>query len=136
MHTMFSAAPRDDAELVTASLAGDRDAFGQIVSRYQALVCSLAYSATSSVAQSEDMAQETFITAWQHLGQLRETSKLRAWLCGITRNLINRSLGRQEREPSHAAEPLDAAYESLAAVEALQGKLHPGPCRLEIAFTR
>jgi len=114
MNTMLSAAQRDDAELVTASLAGDRDAFGQIVSRYQALVCALAYSATGSLAQSEDTAQETFITAWQHLGQLRETSKLRAWLCGITRNLINRHLGRQGREPTHAAEPLDAAHESLA----------------------
>jgi hypothetical protein len=47
MNTMLSAAQRDDAELVTASLAGDRDAFGQIVSRYQALVCALAYSATA-----------------------------------------------------------------------------------------
>jgi len=114
MPTMFSASPRDDAELVNASLAGDRNAFGQIVSRYQALVCSLAYSATGSIAQSEDMAQETFITAWKNLAQLRETAKLRAWLCGIARNLINRSLGRQAREPSHAAEPLDAAHEAPA----------------------
>jgi RNA polymerase sigma factor (sigma-70 family) len=112
---MFSTAPRDDAELVSASLAGDRNAFGQIVSRYQALVCSLAYSATGSIAQSEDMAQETFITAWKNLQNLRETSKLRAWLCGIARNLINHSLGRQEREPSHGAEPLDAAHEAPAA---------------------
>ena len=86
---MLSAAQRDDTELVTASLAGDRDAFGQIVSRYQALICSLAYSATGSVRQSEDLAQETFVNAWQNLGQLRETSKLRSWLCGILRHRIS-----------------------------------------------
>jgi len=35
-----------DAELVAQSLTGNRDAFGLIVSRYQSLVCSIAYSAT------------------------------------------------------------------------------------------
>jgi len=46
-----------DSELVQRSLLGDREAFGQIVSRYQALICSLAYSATGSLSQSEDLAQ-------------------------------------------------------------------------------
>ena len=45
-----------DARLVTQCLAGDRDAFERIVSRYQSLVCSLAYSATGSLGQSEDLA--------------------------------------------------------------------------------
>ena len=48
-----------DANLVAESLTGNRDAFGQIVARYQNLVCSLAYSATGSLNQSEDLAQET-----------------------------------------------------------------------------
>jgi hypothetical protein len=52
----MSATIQNDAELVTASLSGDRDAFGLIVSRYQSLVCSLAYSATGSLSQSEDLA--------------------------------------------------------------------------------
>jgi hypothetical protein len=42
-----------DAALVALSLTGDREAFGQIVARYQSLICSLAYSATGSLAQSE-----------------------------------------------------------------------------------
>ena len=49
-------AKHNDAELVAASLAGNRDAFGQIVARYQSLVCSLAYSAMGSLGQSEDLA--------------------------------------------------------------------------------
>jgi DNA-directed RNA polymerase specialized sigma24 family protein len=57
-----------DTELVAQCLEGDRDAFGQIVTRYQALICSLTYSATGSLGQSQDLAQETFITAWRHLG--------------------------------------------------------------------
>jgi len=96
-----------DAELVTKTSEGNRDAFGQIVSRYQALICSLAYSATGSLGQSEDLAQETFITAWKHLGQLREPGKLRAWLCGIARNRIGSFLRREGRGRLQAPESLE-----------------------------
>jgi len=110
----MSAAENNDTELVAGSLAGQRDAFRHIVERYQSLICSLGYSATGSVSQSEDIAQETFVTAWKQLPQLREPPKLRAWLCGITRNLIGKELRREGREPIHAAEPLDAVQESAA----------------------
>ncbi len=105
-------AVNNDAELVHGTLAGNRDAFGQIVSRYQSLICSLAYSATGSLGQSEDLAQETFITAWKHLGHLRERDKLRAWLCGIARNRINNFLRREGREPIRAAESLENVAET------------------------
>jgi len=112
--TMSGAAMKHDAELVAASLSGNREAFGQIVSRYQSLICSLAYSATGSLSTSEDLAQETFITAWKHLPLLREQHKLRAWLCGIARNLIRRSLHCEGREPVCSAEPLEAVTESAS----------------------
>lgn len=108
---MSLAAP-NDAELVAASLSGDRDAFGQIVVRYQSLICSLAYSATGNLSHSEDLAQETFVTAWKSLGGLRESGKLRSWLCGIARNLISNWLRRQGREPSHSAETLEILHDS------------------------
>jgi RNA polymerase sigma factor (sigma-70 family) len=116
MMTINTMAPvvNNDAELVIASLAGNRDAFGQIVVRYQSLVCSLAYSATGSLGESEDLAQETFITAWKHLRHLREQNKLRAWLCGIARNRINNTLRREGREPARAAESLEAVPESAS----------------------
>lgn len=79
----------NDAELVKTSLGGDRDAFAAIVSRYQSLVCAITYSRTGSLAASEDIAQETFITAWIQLNRLADPSKLRLWLCGIARNLAN-----------------------------------------------
>ena len=103
-----------DAELVSRSLAGDRDAFSRIVSRYQTLICSLAYSRIGNLGQSEDIAQETFITAWKHLRLLREPEKLRAWLCGIVRNRIHKNLRREGREPAHNAESLEAVQESPA----------------------
>jgi RNA polymerase sigma factor (sigma-70 family) len=110
--TTIPATANADADLVNATLGGSREAFSLIVSRYQSLICSLAYSATGSLGQSEDLAQETFITAWKHLGHLREREKLRPWLCGIARNRINNFLRREGREPVRAAESLDEVAES------------------------
>jgi RNA polymerase sigma factor (sigma-70 family) len=103
-----------DASLVSESLTGNREAFGRIVARYQTLICSLAYSRTGSLAQSEDLAQETFITAWRQLAGLREPRKLRSWLCGIARNLVFDSLKKRGREPSSTGESLDSLEESPA----------------------
>jgi RNA polymerase sigma factor (sigma-70 family) len=105
-----------DFELVTLSLAGDRDAFGRIVARYQTLLCSLAYSATGSLSQSQDLAQETFVAAWKQLADLREPEKLRPWLCRISRNLAYDALLKQGREPTHKAESLKEIRESPAAI--------------------
>ncbi len=110
----MTAAEDSDAELVSCAIAGDRDAFSRIVERYQILVCSLAYSRIGHLGQSEDVAQETFITAWKHLRLLREPDKLRAWLCGIVRNRTHKSLDRERREPVHAAQPLETADDSPA----------------------
>ena len=107
-----------DADLVADSLNGSRDAFRRIVERYQTLICSLAYSATGSVSRSEDIAQETFLAAWQQLRALREPAKLRAWLCGITRNRIHKGYERDGHEPSCNAATLADAHDS-PAVEAL-----------------
>ncbi len=103
-----------DTELVSRSLAGDRDAFSRIVTRYQILICSLAYSRIGHLGQSEDVAQETFITAWKRLRLLREPAKLRAWLCGIVNYRIHKALRREGREPVRLAEPLEAIEESPA----------------------
>lgn len=67
-----------DALLVKATLGGDRDAFGEIVKRYQNLLCSLAYSSVGDFTYSEDIAQEVFVEAWRKLNTLREPQKLKA----------------------------------------------------------
>ena len=117
-HKMMTAEEQSDTELVSRSLAGDREAFSRIVSRYQTLICSLAYSRIGNLGQSEDVAQETFITAWKHLRLLREPAKLRSWLCGIVRNRIHKTLRREGREPAHHAESLEMIQDS-PAIQAL-----------------
>ena len=104
-------AESNDADLVAESLKGNREAFRQIVERYQTLISSLGYCATGNMGLSEDLAQETFVTAWQRLASLREPAKLRAWLCGINRFLISKAFRRLDKEPAHAAETLDVVDE-------------------------
>jgi RNA polymerase sigma factor (sigma-70 family) len=110
--TEIQAGDVSDANLVAESLSQNREAFGVIVARYQTLICSLAYSGTGNLSQSEDVAQETFIAAWKQLGTLREPAKLRPWLCRIARNLTWVALRKQGREPVHGAENLEAARET------------------------
>ena len=125
MTKMEEAADSSDANLVSQSLSGNREAFAQIVARYQTLICSLAYSGTGSLSQSEDLAQETFLTAYRQLAGLREPQKLRSWLCSIARHRISFARKQQGREPTHDAQSLDILAESPAS--------EPHPCEAAIS---
>ena len=59
-----------DATLVMLSLGGNRQAYSEIVNRYQTLLCSLAYSSTGDLRHSEDIAQEAFVEGWRKLDTL------------------------------------------------------------------
>ncbi len=86
-----------DSELVEASRRGELDAFGRLVARYQDVVCAVSYSSTGDRALSEDVAQETFVAAWQQIGRARPAT-LRPWLCGIARNLGHKARRKTRRE--------------------------------------
>ncbi|MEO7094049.1 MAG: sigma-70 family RNA polymerase sigma factor, partial [Polyangiales bacterium] len=115
---VFDMGQMTDAELVAASRRGERAAFGALVERYQGVVCAVSYSRTGDRALSEDVAQETFIAAWRHLDRLRETVKLRSWLCGIARNLAGKARKRSDRETAFEGElvadgnPFDSACDA------------------------
>jgi DNA-directed RNA polymerase specialized sigma24 family protein len=84
-----SLAELDDDELVTRSLAGEVEAFRQISVRYYPLIRTLAYEATGSSSQSDNLARDTPVAAWVQLADLPDPAKVRSWLCGIARNLTN-----------------------------------------------
>ena len=87
-----------DVSLVQQSRAGDRDAFAEIVRRYQSLLCSVAFGATGNLATSEEIAQEAFLSAWRSIGSLKDPGKLRAWLCGIVRNMANNRVRKRSSD--------------------------------------
>src|SRR6267143_4780887 len=79
----------DDMDLVHASKNGDVAAFEQLVKRYDRKLLRIAHSVTHNREDSQDAVQETFLKAFQHLGQFREDSKFSTWLIRIT---VNQSL--------------------------------------------
>ena len=84
---MIQQAMSTDSQLVADSLAGHKDAFGSIVHRHQGMVSGVLYCICGSISRSEELAQETFIAAWNGLPQLRDPAQLPAWLRGIARRV-------------------------------------------------
>jgi RNA polymerase sigma factor (sigma-70 family) len=112
-----------DADLVAASRDGDRDAFGQIVQRYQGMVSGLIYAACGDLHRSEDLAQDTFIAAWKGLPELRDPSKLAGWLCQIARNRFQDQRRKIARETAQIAQFCNAQREVRTADEPQQDLL-------------
>ncbi|MBW8040370.1 MAG: sigma-70 family RNA polymerase sigma factor [Planctomycetes bacterium] len=109
----------NESELLEASVAGNTEAFGSIVERYQSLICGITYSATGNLSKSEELAQETFIRAWKGLSGLKELGKFRGWLCTIARNAVKTSIRQRMRDATVASVPIEDAGQ-IESVE-------PGP---------
>jgi RNA polymerase sigma-70 factor (ECF subfamily) len=75
-----------DEELVLQSQNGDPAAFEALIRNHQHMVHSLTYRMTGSLADAEDLAQETFIRAYEQIGTFRGASKFSTWLYRIAVN--------------------------------------------------
>jgi len=74
-------------ELVRRACARDGEAFAILIGRYERVVLSVAFGVLSNSDSAGDVAQETFLRAWQRVGELKEPSHFATWVCGIARNL-------------------------------------------------
>jgi RNA polymerase sigma-70 factor (ECF subfamily) len=81
-----------DEELIGRARSGDRAAFGQLVERHQQAVFRAAFAALRSREDAEEVAQETFISAYQKLDRFRGESSFKTWLLSIA---WNRALDRR-----------------------------------------
>jgi RNA polymerase sigma-70 factor (ECF subfamily) len=68
------------AELVIAAQAGDNEAFGELVSRFERMVQAVCYQRLRNHAEAQEAAQEVFIKALQKLDQLEEPAAFAGWL--------------------------------------------------------
>lgn len=85
-----------DADAVEAVKSGDKEAYRQLVNRYQKMVYGIAWSRLGDPHLSEEAAQETFVKAFKYLGALRSPDKFAGWLTRIARN-VSTSILRQKR---------------------------------------
>ena len=103
-----------------AAASGDRAAFGRIVAGCQNGITAIALAITRDVPASEDIAQDAFLSAWNHLPTLRNQSSFLPWLRQITRNLAHDHLRRKYSEKR-----IDGDMDDILAVVADPTPDHP-----------
>lgn len=90
----------DDRALVRRCLQGDRSAFEPLVLRYQKPVFNAALRLLHNLEDARDVAQTTFLKAYQHLGDYDDHFKFYSWIYRIAVNEALDSLN--SRKPSEA----------------------------------
>ncbi len=81
--------------LVRAAQDGDKDAFGQVVRRFQDMAYASAYATVGDACLAQDIAQEAFLDAYLNLSKLRDPAAFPGWL----RRII---IGHSNRLPEEA----------------------------------
>lgn len=120
----------EDGQLIARGRAGDRAALGTLYDRHSTRVYGLLFRLTGNAAEAEDLAQETFLSAFRSLADWRGEGAFSTWLCGIACRLhadFQRRKGRRLTEPldadvpahSEGADPLQlcARRETQAEIE-------------------
>jgi RNA polymerase sigma-70 factor (ECF subfamily) len=102
------AATDGDFDLVRASKNGDVAAFEQLVKRYDGKLFRIAQSVTRNREDSQDVVQETFLKAYQHLGDFRGDSQFSTWLFRIT---VNQSLMKLRKQRAIKDVSLDEDFQ-------------------------
>src|SRR6266487_5361351 len=108
----------DENSRVARSQNGDHEAFETLIRDYQRMIHSLCFRMTGSLADAEDLAQETFIHAYEHLGSFRADARFSSWLYRIAMNQclnwrkrkarqdqLHKEWSEQEREVSGSPAP-------------------------------
>jgi len=126
-----------DSQLVARCRAGDEQAWHELVERFSRYVYAIAIQAFRlPESDAEDVFQEVFARAYQHLDKLRDDSAVRPWLAQLTRRLCidrlratarERPVSEEELLLTEADDTLALLDEALTVHEALAAA--PGHCR-------
>jgi RNA polymerase sigma-70 factor (ECF subfamily) len=115
-----------DAAEVARARSGDEDAFRRLVERHSSRLFRLAYRMTGNAMDAEDVVQESFLKAYQRLGQFEERASFASWLHRIGVHTACDLLRRRRPQPRpvpHPDGPDVSAADALPAAD-------PGPDRL------
>jgi RNA polymerase sigma-70 factor (ECF subfamily) len=94
----------DESAFVAKARQGDLTAFNELVNRYSRKIFRLAKHITQNDEDAEDVLQETFLKAFEHLGNFQGQSKFYTW---IVRIAVNESLMKLRKRKSDRSVPLD-----------------------------
>ena len=87
----------EEADLVTASLNGDKRAFGEIVTRHQKMVARTVKGMLGDSVFADDIGQEVFIKLYNSLSEFRGDAKLSTYIQKIAVNLTLNEIKRRKR---------------------------------------
>lgn len=104
--------PIEEAMLVRQAGAGDLEAFNRLVLQNQAMVYNHARALLGDADLAEDVAQESFLKAFQNISRFRGGS-FRGWLLKIVTNSAYDILRRAHRHPSQPLFPEDENGEEV-----------------------
>jgi RNA polymerase sigma-70 factor (ECF subfamily) len=82
-------------DLVQLAVAGDRDAFGELVRRYERLVLGIAWNILRDYHAAQDVAQEAFVTAYRRLADLKNRGAFGPWVAQIAVRCCHQSRDRR-----------------------------------------
>jgi RNA polymerase sigma-70 factor, ECF subfamily len=94
----------DESALVAQAKAGDQNAFGELVNRYERKIYRLAKNITRNDEDAEDVLQDAFLKAYSHLDNFKGDSKFYTW---IVRIAVNEALMRLRKRKTDRSVPLD-----------------------------
>ncbi len=107
-----------DEILVSRAIVGnDTQAFGELVHRHQSRVRGWLRHLARDSALADDLAQETFIRAWQKLATFKGEGSFEAWLLTIARNQFLQNIRKSGRESKHI-ERLESEVQLVAETSA------------------
>lgn len=94
----------DEAPLLLKAREGDAAAFTQLVNQYERKIYRLAKNITQNDEDAEDVLQETFLKAYEHLANFHGDSKFYTW---IVRIAVNEALMKLRKRKTSRTVPLD-----------------------------
>lgn len=92
----MNATPVSDHELVTRAQLGSETAYRELLDRYQRPVFSIILRMIRDREQAEDLAQETFVRVFNHIGRYDPRYKFSSWIFKIATNLTIDWIRRKE----------------------------------------
>src|SRR5256714_6476152 len=90
----------DDGQVVMRHLAGEAQAFGALVDRYQTRLLNFVNRTIGDRERAEDLVQEVFIRVFRHLHRFDQTKKVSTWIYTIASNLAKNELRNRSRNRS------------------------------------
>ena len=99
----------DELQLVTQARERDATAFNELVRRYEGKIFRLAQHVTQNREDAEDVLQETFLKAYEHLDQFKGDSKFYTW---IVRIAVNQALMKLRRRKTDRSVSLDETVDT------------------------